>query len=173
MKTGTLLIALFTVIPLAAAEGASESQGFEEAISACESSVSQDANGRPSRDEMKTCMTNYGFSEPQGRAPGSEGEGGGRGGPGGRRGHGGRGGGHHGAPPERSEEMKAAMEACKASVTTADENGRPDRTAFEACMTEKGFTRPEKRASSTATDTSTETSSSGASRMRITGRSAK
>lgn len=163
MKAGFWMFALMFLVPVAGAEAASESQGFEEAISACESSVSQDENGRPDRDEMKTCMTNYGFAEPPRRAPGS----GGGHGKGGRRGH----------RPQMSEEMKAAFEACKASVAT-EETGRPDRAAFNACMTEKGFSRPEKRRrgaerDATDADVSTDASSSGASRYRPMSRSAK
>lgn len=37
--------------------------------------------------------------------------------------------------PEVSAEMKAAFEACKTT-------GKPGDTAFESCMTSKGFTKP-------------------------------
>jgi hypothetical protein len=47
----------------------------------------------------------------------------------------------NGAPPQGerppiSAEMKAAFEACQAQ-------GRPGDAAFEACMTAKGFKKPE------------------------------
>ena len=39
-------------------------------------------------------------------------------------------------PPPMSAEMKAAFEACKSK-------GRPGETAFDECMTSKGFTKPQ------------------------------
>lgn len=39
------------------------------------------------------------------------------------------------APPPMSAEMKAAFEACKSK-------GRPGETAFDDCMTSKGFKKP-------------------------------
>ncbi|MGR6806342.1 hypothetical protein ACU6VI_08620 [Sphaerotilus natans] len=41
-----------------------------------------------------------------------------------------------GTPPQASAEMKAAFEACKAQ-------GKPGDSAFESCMSSKGFKRPE------------------------------
>jgi len=41
-----------------------------------------------------------------------------------------------GNPPQVSAEMKAAFEACKSQ-------GRPGDSAFESCMSGKGFKRPE------------------------------
>ncbi|PVV05925.1 MAG: hypothetical protein B6D77_17270 [gamma proteobacterium symbiont of Ctena orbiculata] len=42
--------------------------------------------------------------------------------------------------PERAE-LKAAMEACAASLDS-DGSGRPEPSAMDECMTAKGFTRP-------------------------------
>jgi hypothetical protein len=44
-------------------------------------------------------------------------------------------GGPSGNPPQLSAELKAAFEACKSQ-------GKPGDSAFEACMTSKGFKRP-------------------------------
>jgi hypothetical protein len=43
--------------------------------------------------------------------------------------------GPQGSRPEPSAEMKAAFEACKSS-------GKPGDTAFESCMSSKGFAKP-------------------------------
>ncbi len=38
------------------------------------------------------------------------------------------------------EEIDAALKACFESVAT-DDNGKPDRDAVDACMSEKGYTK--------------------------------
>ena len=46
------------------------------------------------------------------------------------------------APPSgKNATLDAAIQACSASVAK-DAGGRPDRTAMDACMTAKGFTKP-------------------------------
>ncbi len=40
-----------------------------------------------------------------------------------------------------SGDIKTALQECAASVNT-DDNGRPDRSAMDECMTAKGFTKP-------------------------------
>ncbi|WP_394792245.1 hypothetical protein [Rhodoferax sp.] len=43
--------------------------------------------------------------------------------------------------PGKNPELDAALQACAASVAKGTD-GRPDRTAMDACMTAKGFTKP-------------------------------
>lgn len=49
------------------------------------------------------------------------------------------------APPNgnggKNAALDAAIQACSASVAK-DAGGHPDRTAMDACMTAKGFTKP-------------------------------
>lgn len=45
---------------------------------------------------------------------------------------------------QKNPQIEAALQSC-ASSTSKDSQGRPDRTAFEACMTAKGFKKPEGR----------------------------
>ena len=46
------------------------------------------------------------------------------------------------APPaDKNPALDAAIQACAASVAK-DTGGHPDRTAMDACMAAKGFTKP-------------------------------
>jgi hypothetical protein len=51
-----------------------------------------------------------------------------------------------GTPPPvgKNPAIDAALSQCAASVTK-DANGRPDRTAMDACMSAKGFKKPPQR----------------------------
>ena len=48
-----------------------------------------------------------------------------------------------GGGPGNNAALEAAMKACASSVAQGSD-GRPDRSAFEACMTAKGFEKPAK-----------------------------
>lgn len=65
------LLAMLCMGKMAAADGSSNgppqlSSAEKAAIQACLSSVSKDANGRPDRRAMETCMKSKGFSPPAG-----------------------------------------------------------------------------------------------------------
>lgn len=53
-------------------------------------------------------------------------------------------GGPGGQSMQKNPQIEAALKECASSVSK-DSQGRPDRTAFEACMTAKGFKKPEGR----------------------------